>query len=187
MKSIILSLLLGLTYYVDCLKPEEYCYINEICEQTEDGQRVKKSCQKAKCHGELSYKCGHELCARNRLNCQQIHMWSILIGQMKDNFKIEFHMRNFEIFSTRIENCALYEWKPSDVCINQTKCAYKPQIWSLSFMKVVLGECPCKVEYPYKCGNGFCAIDKHGCEGLIYKKIDRSINSGSLKEIKKCH
>lgn len=170
-----------------CIKPDEFCYLIEECDESDQLMIKKKSCPKPKCHGSLKFKCGTQLCTKDRLSCQKLLMWSILIGQMRDPQSIETQMTNFQIFSTRIENCPFYEWKPSDVCVNLSKCAYKPQIWSLSFMKVNMAECPCKSNsvYNFKCKSGFCAVDEIACDGLLMNKIEKK-NSASLTGIKRC-
>jgi len=138
----------------ESIKPTDFCIKPSECEKTSD------ECLNFKCNGNLSYDC-KGFCSTEKNSCKSFFIWSSL----KNN-----HSKNLNKFTSKIAKCQKNEWTGQDVCHNRKMC--------IKSLKSI--ECKCTSKYSHVCGNGYCAVDKHGCQKL--RKAEKSMKKLKINE-----
>lgn len=145
----------------------------------------KPSSLNTQCKDDFSFMCGYNYCSKDSFSCARFVLNSLLhfrLGEKKISQK-STRIKSNNIKQINLKKCPFKANSiHDDVCVNKKKCLYKPQIWSLSYIKKIWKECPCKDPFPHNCGYGLCARVKQACSSLIKK---HKINNLVLKECDK--
>ncbi len=128
------------------------------------------------CSKEYHYRCSENLCSKNKLSCQGLKLWRLII----DRFQSENAFRTLEKFFQSIKECP--KWNTNDVCLNNAVCTQyslpSKKLWSTGKVSIkIQSRCKCPVKYNYICDEKYCAIDEGACLKL----------NTNRKNIKKCN
>jgi len=154
----ILYAILFAVSYSKCTKLSEFCFQKGMDQ---------------KCSGDYGYSCGPGLCTLNRLSCQSIKIWSLLINQYKTEKEHTKALNYYEYFVVNIQECPVSVTKVmvnNDTCLNSEKCKKIIRIpfrlTSSKYNITRMVECKCIGQYSFACGKQFCALNESACGSL---------------------
>lgn len=173
MKQIILILIaIGV---VQCLKPDEFCYL----EEHKCSSNNYAACNRFICPDKYPYDSGNGFCAVSRLKYQDFSMWSLLLRQIKHTDLIDKHFKNFYKFTVRIQKCPLkayFSFQIENVCVKRTESLTKPRIsmQSRPMINVNFRNVFCSKRHSFHCTDNLCTTDKKTCTYTLLNNLKKS-------------
>lgn len=167
----------------------DYCIrVQNQCKgEYDSSHNYEIKCQKTKCEGKLSYKCGSDYCAENKRSCDVIFNLMFLLRSYKGLLLFEKELEKYTNFIQKINHCSVeqYTLKSEDVCLNGGGC-YSVSGFSfrMSLNKVSKSiDCPCRGNHSYHCGEKYCTAHSDACEALNRNGLNVSQNCGNSNQV----
>lgn len=126
-------------------------------------------CIPAECNAPYGFQCGTDYCSSNKLLCDYYKNYNLVLYLVENKENKRFHKK----LISSIIDCSkvIYEFKSTDVCLNEAGCVEK-KIIQLRYNKIVSTKqinCPCTEAHSYQCINKICSINKRACEIYLNK------------------
>lgn len=138
--------LLYLISFIECIRITDYCY--------------KLNGKEHKCKGKYYLNCNNNVCAKDRLSCKNL----ILFSPNNDN------NNGFKTIRSQIKNC-IEEWNSNGICLISNNCSKTIGYGGRWSIQIKSNECKCSGKYSFKCNGNYCALNKRTCDGLKNKPI----------------
>ena len=173
------------------IKSTDICFATEKhCKGTYDLKSHYQTKCEILCQGKYNFACGTDRCAVSKAVCDEhqtiLHTLSIFFTSVKYRAEKEKYI----IFNQTVKRCPTlaYSWQPNDVCLNGVSCYQRKEIPmrndNIYSLKKI--DCPCKGDFSYRCGKGYCAVHNKACEGFFLRDVIISKVEAASLGIKGC-
>ncbi len=164
-----LALFVLIAHATFAMKPYNFCKnTNKKCFGSYNHLNMYvEKCELEKCPEQFKYYCGENVCAKDKISCEQLDETIKVIEGIEIPYTFSLEMIKVKKYIEHFNECPLTKsyLKLGDICKNGKNCFYTETSDNKEIKKPIT--CPCLAFHSYHCGGLYCAANSIACDLFV--------------------